>query len=94
MIRYPDERRVKVSFVLDELVFINSRTKVYSARVYNANKNEYLPVMVKHIEDKTIATHEINNWKHLYHPNIVKLYFSCEFQQATLLFMESGRPLT
>jgi hypothetical protein len=92
MTQYPDEKSVEVSFVLDELVFINDRTLVFNARIYNGN--EYHPVVVKSVADKAIAAQEINNWKNLDHPNIIKLYFSCEFQQTTLLFMERGDPLT
>jgi hypothetical protein len=94
MIRYPDEQRVEVSFVLDGLLFVNDRTTVHSARIYDSNRNEYYSVVVKSVKDKRIAAQEIKNWKKLSHQHIIKLYFSCEYQQTTLLFMESGSPLT
>jgi serine/threonine protein kinase len=96
MIKYPYDTLESIVFTLNELIAVKSKAKIYTANLYTKERG-WQSVVAKTITTKgneAAIKQEIDHWKRLQHPNIVQLFYSVDYQGATILFMEQGVPLT
>jgi hypothetical protein len=71
---FPSNGERKIKFIFDELVFVNSKSKVFKCRLFDDNSQKYITAIAKAAVDNSSTEtikREINNWRYLDHPNIV-----------------------
>ena len=95
MTQYPTETQESVHFTLDDLIAIQFKAKVYTAKLFHPEKGwcKAVAKAIVYEGNQEAIEHEIRLWKRLNHPNIVRLLYSYDYQGSMFLFMEQGTPL-